>query len=592
MSFIPPHAPHPLLAYAILRSVAANGGPANPAAVLAAAYPSNPFGPVVGPRALVGSAGPSSLSGIAAAAAAAAAASGSVLPGDPTFDSVGFLRGQVEVLRGLANISLTHEDLSLALNRAAALAASMARALPIGARTATNAIEAVPSTAAAAAAASTAVASGPAFGIAPALAAATWTRFLELLRNSVSVAREALPWAGGVAVASAAAAVAFHVAAVGVPAWSRAARRRARRGAGRATAPGEPADLADLYDSVSPDEIAALSLPTAAAASASVASASPRPHPADMPVDALIAEVTALRLEVERFRAEAAAAAALGSSATPLSASSKPALLLPKSVLDDEAAALLHPDLEAAHLRSLEEANAVLRATVDRLNAELKDRASRELALKNEVGLLTAQAADSDREVIKLRGEVGRLMEDRDTQERRIGLLENNIDQLRTLFTSMVTSGSSRRSTPLPASPMDEELHPITPYLDLSNSSLTEDATTSESLRGSRIGLDAEPAGIPAASASTSAVAAADDDAAPLTTVQLDKDDADLDMRSLSASSASASASASSSSSDSAVAQGAPLSAAEGTLLAPSPEPAQDEWEHLDGAAADAASDK
>ncbi|KAI9336864.1 hypothetical protein DFJ73DRAFT_850015 [Zopfochytrium polystomum] len=323
------------------------------------------------------------------------------------------------------------------------------------------------------------------------------------MRKSVTVAREALPYAGGVAVASAAAAVAFHVASVSVPQWMKQEERRRKRT--KNTQRLLPVTADELAEMTPAEQHTALAAVATAAVSAKSASL---PAPAEMNVEDLVAEVTALRAEVERFRAEAAAAAMASQTPDILKASSspEPAQDATLAAFDPSEPIILSPTLQSIHIASLEAANAQLRETVKRLNAELDERTARENALRREIEQLSSQAASSEEKVVGLRTVVSRLMDDRDTQEKRIEILENNIDQLRTLFTSMVTANSSHRSSPVPPlSPgLGSGLEPITPYLDLSNSSLTEGRGVAESLRGSRIlDLSASASSLPSSLAAS-----------------------------------------------------------------------------------------
>jgi septal ring factor EnvC (AmiA/AmiB activator) len=248
-----------------------------------------------------------------------------------------------------------------------------------------------------------------AYNINPALAASTWARLMSTLRQAVTVARKALPWAGGVALITAASAIAFHIATVKVPDWIKQTERRAARIKARE-----------------------------ARRAAEVASAS-----GNSEVNNLMEELTALRAEVDMYRN-----AAMGTSAL-ITNNSSPDLYLPPVPGDYSMSNnLLHMDthMTLAHIKSLEAANASLREALSAMSAELDHRVRQGTAMVSELKDLQAKCQTSEGEVERLNKEIQTLQTDKDAQGRRIAVLEENLEQLRvvSIWTLLVHALVSR----------------------------------------------------------------------------------------------------------------------------------------------------
>ncbi|KAJ3111310.1 hypothetical protein HDU96_005798 [Phlyctochytrium bullatum] len=212
----------------------------------------------------------------------------------------------------------------------------------------------------------------------PTLAVATWNSVLASLRHAVHVARESLPAVGSVAAIAAIAALAMHVTSVWVPRWMAANNRptttrrtTTRRRAASTTTPTTPTDAATAPATpLTPDEVAGL-----------------------------MEEVTALRAELEHYRAHTRDVDALVASHEHESATA------------------------SAHVAQLEEVNAALARSVEALEAELGVRRAAEEGLRGEVA--------------GLRGAVAHLTEERDRADARMQALEGSLESLRVLFSSI-----------------------------------------------------------------------------------------------------------------------------------------------------------
>ncbi|KAJ3406109.1 hypothetical protein HDV05_006173 [Chytridiales sp. JEL 0842] len=268
-----------------------------------------------------------------------------------------------------------------------------------------------------------------AYNINPNLAASTWARFISTLKTAVSMAGKALPWAGGVALVAAASAITFHLATVKVPQWvkeheRRMARMKAREASAAANAIGlEPED-----------------------------------------VNKLLEEVTALRAEVGVYRNAAALSTSTG--LTPAS---------PRATSLEDSMIFADPYLTAAHIKSLESANASLRDALETMTLELQRRVQQGQKMAAEIRELQERCLGADSEVEKLKEEIESLRMDREVQGRKVAVLEENLEQLRTLFSSIAASrGNSRAASPAPstASSVSLLLEPLVPVADLSGSSI------------------------------------------------------------------------------------------------------------------------
>ncbi|KAJ3088482.1 hypothetical protein HK100_008025 [Physocladia obscura] len=221
----------------------------------------------------------------------------------------------------------------------------------------------------------------------PTLAIDSWKNLIGLLKTAVANASKALPYAAGVALAATAAAIALHVLTVRLPDWRRYFEAR-------------NSTVTEIPD------------------------ASPRADPARMDFADLTAEVTALRAEIDTYRAGA---------------------LAPKQ---KELMNSAYAEASEAQIRSLEHANAILKDNVSALAKELKIR-ERSAAMIQELD----NALQNERSSVQnLLWEVESLKAEKDTQERRVKNLENNLEELRVLFEGIRSRPTSRASSRLGSS--------------------------------------------------------------------------------------------------------------------------------------------
>ncbi|KAJ3211650.1 hypothetical protein HDU67_004373 [Dinochytrium kinnereticum] len=257
-------------------------------------------------------------------------------------DAHRLLLSQRELLRAIASASFGRDEAALneVLHRAAAAASTTLAARP-------QLILPPPSN--------------------PSLAAATWTSLVSSLRHAVHVARESLPVVGGVAAVAAVAAIALHVTSVWIPHWAEAAaaastqpstRRKSRR--------------------------------------ATVVAAS------ETDVTDLVAEVTALRAELQQYRNVHGEV---------------------DGIID---ANVVEGVNSASYVANLEAVNKALAKSVETLEAELEVRKAAENGLRGEVE--------------RLKGVVDGLTLERERDESRMRALEGSLDSLRVLFSSIAAA--------------------------------------------------------------------------------------------------------------------------------------------------------
>ncbi|KAJ3269602.1 hypothetical protein HDU76_011277, partial [Blyttiomyces sp. JEL0837] len=343
-------------------------------------------------------------------------------------DTQRFLSNQREVLRILAGVSASHDEaLAEVLNRAVNIAGSLsepiaqaAKQIPIA-----DAISnAAPSAATATATASTFTTSQLTMN--PDMAINTWKNLVSSLRTAVSVARQNLPWAGGVVIVAAAAAVAFHVATVSVPKWMRSQRKTK-------AASMKKSQMRNLTE----EEILMQE----------------RERKVDM---MLLEEVKALRAEVDLYRTAAASKLNLGTmvrtrgggvdvpTTDDLGESMSDGAMDPiyhqhellglslmEASVDENGNPTTATTLGLNQVRSLQAANIALRKSLAMLTAELQARVEKEALLTDEIFSLRKLAKEGDERVDELTGEVERLVLDREEQGKRIEAMEGNIEQLR-----------------------------------------------------------------------------------------------------------------------------------------------------------------
>ncbi|KAJ3204372.1 hypothetical protein HDU82_005877, partial [Entophlyctis luteolus] len=207
----------------------------------------------------------------------------------------------------------------------------------------------------------------------PSLAIDTWRSLISMLKTALSNAKSVLPYAGGVALAATAAAIAFHVLTVRLPDW-----RKYLEGYGRPNHPGLPPSTE-------------------------------RADPASMSIAELTEEVTALRAEIDLFRLE------------PIPASAK------AIGLD------AYADASESHIRSLEQSNAMMKDNIAALTKELELRSKNDV----KIAVLNNALENERHSVQNLLWEVESLKVEKESQSRRVVALENSLDELRELFVGM-----------------------------------------------------------------------------------------------------------------------------------------------------------